>query len=1216
MRRLGTLAALVALVGVFGGVTQAGEIELNLQAVMAGAGQRDTVSTLVFLSDQVDLQAIDKQLQRTDGNLQQRHELVVTSLQQRALTTQRSLLEKLATLQSVGSVAAYEPFWISNCVRVDATPAAIEEIAAQPDVSTVYLNYPIELIEPVSTGEPGKAIGGRAVEDGVAAVRAPEVWSLGFTGTGVLVATLDTGVDGTHPALASRWRGVADARYADNPEWAWFDPVTNTTFPTSFGSHGTHTMGTVCGGAPGDQVGVAPGAQWIHAAVIDRVSIEQTVADAILSFQWLIDPDENPGTNWDVPQVCSNSWRLVTSHGYPPCDDTFWSYLDACEAANIVILFSAGNEGSSPETIGRPPDRAADDYRTLAVGAIDEHNPSWPIADFSSRGPSYCTPDGSMAIKPDIVAPGVETRSSLPGGGYGPMSGTSMASPHVNGVVALIREACPDLSVEEVKHVFFDTANDLGPAGEDNDYGAGLIDAYEAVSLALSLCSGAPRARDGYLETPVDEPIMIELQASDYDGLPDPPGALTYIVTSLPTEGNTLADAGNGYLITAGDLPYSLVNYGNQVTYTPTGGYYGTDTFEFKANDGGEPPDGGDSNVAVVSVLVLFDPPTITTSALPSGLINGFYGPVQMEADGGQPELNWIVLTAGEYFETDLGESLFSEVGTAQGWHSDDGAWTYTLPFSFPFFGDEYATAYVCSNGYINFGTSDTAYSNSDAGLIAAARIAPLWDDLRTDGSGDDIFIDDSTPGQVTIRWSANTYSGSYDCNFSITLFEDGLIRFHYGDGNTGLTPTIGISAGDNTNYLLTSYNNASSLTNANSLELMRPAQLPEGLTISEAGVLSGIPTELGLFSPTFRVTDSLGRSDQRQLELEINSGPVPPIAEGQAVSTPVNTPVTITLVANDDGLPDPPAAITYVIDSLPAGGSMSDPGAGAISSVPYTLVGGANVVEYTPDAWYVGDDSFTFLANDGGTPPEGGDSNSAMVELEILPPAPEAAYVYNLDSNPGWTTEGQWAYGTPTGGGSHYMDPASGYTGSNVYGYNLAGDYTINMPVYALTTTAINCRDIHAAELRFMKWLGVERSPYDNASVEVSSNGTDWTTLWANPTSTISDSSWSQMTFDISAVADQQPLVYIRWTMGTTDGGVTYPGWNIDDVEIWGMIIPNCPGDLNGDGYVNLSDLSQLLAHYGTSGVGYNEGDIDGDGDVDLSDLSALLSVYGTTCP
>jgi hypothetical protein len=224
-------------------------------------------------------------------------------------------------------------------------------------------------------------------------------------------------------------------------------------------------------------------------------------------------------------------------------------------------------------------------------------------------------------------------------------------------------------------------------------------------------------------------------------------------------------------------------------------------------------------------------------------------------------------------------------------------------------------------------------------------------------------------------------------------------------------------------------------------------------------------------------------------------------------------------------------------------------------------------------------------------------------------------AYAFNLDADPGWTTQGQWAFGQPTGGGSHYADPASGYTGNNVYGYNLAGDYTNNMPEYALTTTAINCRDVQGAELRFWRWLGVER--YDEATVAVSNDGANWTTIWDNPAETsVSDSSWNQMTFDIASLADGQPTVYVRWTMGPTDGGITYPGWNLDDVEIWGMIIPQCPGDLDGDGDVDLSDLAQLLAHYGMTGVGYGDGDIDGDGDVDLADLAALLSVYGTGCP
>jgi subtilisin family serine protease len=837
MKRPSIIVALAVCVGCLASATRGGEIELNLQAVLARTGERDTASALVYLSDQVDLAALEEQFARGHATLGHRHEVVVTALQQRAAATQTDLLGRLEELTQSGAVASYQAFWIANCVQIEATPAAIKEIAARPDVETVYLNYPIEAIQPVegtSKGGPGDDGGGRTPEPGLVAIRAPEVWAMGFTGTGILVATLDTGVDGNHPALASRWRGVADPRYAGHPQWAWFDPVTYTTFPQSFGSHGTHTMGTVCGGAPGDEIGVAPGAQWIHAAVIDRVSIPQTVADAILAFQWLLDPDEDPSTNWDVPQSCSNSWRVTSGHGYPPCDQTFWTYLDACESAGIVILFSAGNEGPSPQTIGRPPDRATDDYRCFAVGAIDGYNPSYPIAGFSSRGPSYCTPDGSMAIKPEVVAPGVEVRSSVPGGGYqsAGWSGTSMASPHVNGTVALIREACPDLTVEEVKQILLETAYDLGSPGDDNDYGRGIIDAYEAVNLALELCSGAPRADDGYYETPMNDTVLVTLEATDYDGLPDPPGALTYI------------------------------------------------------------------------------------------------------------------------------------------------------------------------------------------------------------------------------------------------------------------------------------------------------------------------------------------------------------------------------------------------IESLPANGTLNDPGAGQINAVPYALLAGGNQVNYAPNPWFIGSDAFTFVANDGGEPPDAGDSNLATINVDITLPAREPSAVFDLETDPAWTTQGQWAFGQPAGAGTHNLDPASGHTGNNVYGYNLAGDYPNNIPENSLTTAAINCRNLQSTQLRFWRWLGVERAPYDHASVAVSTDGSNWSTVWANAARTIADHDWTQVTLDISELADGQPTVYLRWTMGPTDDDVTYPGWNIDDVEIWGMLIPVCLGDFDLDDDIDLADLSQLLAHYGTSGVSYGDGDFDGDGDVDLADLSALLGVYGTECP
>jgi bacillopeptidase F len=446
----------------------------------------EIVSVLVYLKEQVDLDSITNQMDEQRASLRTRHETVVTQLQKTASESQLELVEYLNELQDQELVKDYQCFWIGNIIRVDTYQSIVDEIAKRSDVLKIYPNYQIELIEPIYKGPENEYDFGREVEPGVEAVRAPEVWDMGITGEGVLVATIDTGVDGDHPALASRWAGVADPRYEDHPEWAWLDSYAgHNDFPFDYSNHGTHTMGTVCGGDPGDQIGVAPGAYWISAGW-DYDGVSQFTEDMIEAFQWLADPDGNPETNWDVPDVCSNSWGLSDAFGVPDCDETFWTYLDACEAAGTVIIFSAGNEAY--QGLRRPADRATDDYRCFAVAAVDGNNPSWPIADFSSRGPTYCTPDGSEAIKPDIAAPGVNVRSSVPGGVYNSFSGTSMASPHINGVVALMRQAAPNMSVENIKQIIFDTAYDLGDTGEDNDYGWGMIDAYEAIMN----CNEAP----------------------------------------------------------------------------------------------------------------------------------------------------------------------------------------------------------------------------------------------------------------------------------------------------------------------------------------------------------------------------------------------------------------------------------------------------------------------------------------------------------------------------------------------------------------------------------------------------------------------------------------------------------------------------------------------------------------------------------------------------
>ncbi|MCP4632080.1 MAG: S8 family serine peptidase [candidate division Zixibacteria bacterium] len=485
-----TVFLVVAMMGLLR-IASAGEIDTGLEQILQSSESNQQISALVYLNEQVNLKAITQQMDMQSATLSDRHETVVRALQDVADRTQNDFIMHLDDLKSEGRISDYHAYWITNAFRIDAAPSEIKMLADHPDVEIVYFNYEIELIEPVDIKESSPS-DIASVEIGVEAVNAPDVWALGFTGEGVLVANMDTGVQGDHPALEDRWAGVADPRYAGHPEWAWYDPyLGQNNFPYDDGGHGTHTMGSVTGAddATGDTIGVAPGAYWMASAPIDRGGgIPGTVADAILSFEWMVDPDGDPGTNWDVPDVCSNSWGVTTGHGYPPCDTLFWSYLDACEAAGTVILFSAGNEGSSG--LRRPSDRATDDYRTCAVAAVDANQSGWPVASFSSRGPTYCTPGGEAAIKPDISAPGVDVRSAYPGSGYTTMSGTSMASPHVNGVVALIRQANPNLSVELVKQIIYDTAYDLGSSGEDNDYGWGMIDAYAAVQVALSYLDG------------------------------------------------------------------------------------------------------------------------------------------------------------------------------------------------------------------------------------------------------------------------------------------------------------------------------------------------------------------------------------------------------------------------------------------------------------------------------------------------------------------------------------------------------------------------------------------------------------------------------------------------------------------------------------------------------------------------------------------------------
>ena len=162
----------------------------------------------------------------------------------------------------------------------------------------------------------------------------------------------------------------------------------------------------------------------------------------------------------------------------------------------------------------------------------------------------------------------------------------------------------------------------------------------------------------------------------------------------------------------------------------------------------------------------------------------------------------------------------------------------------------------------------------------------------------------------------------------------------------------------------------------------------------------------------------------------------------------------------------------------------------------------------------------------------------------------------WNMDQDPGWEREGLWQYGQPQGqGGEHgNPDPSSGYTGSGVMGYNLEGDYENDLEQTCLTAGPLDCSEIYSPELSFWRWLNVQEYGFDQASVQVSADGQEWTSLWTNGSSAVTDSAWVKVSYDISSVAQGEDSVYVRWTMGPTNMGWTYSGWNIDDVTVSGL--------------------------------------------------------------
>ncbi|MBM4117602.1 hypothetical protein FJ251_07615 [bacterium] len=446
-------------------------------------------SVIALLEEQAPVAALSRELAAGGADRAAQHRAVIESLRETAARTQAPLLAWLATERAAGRIAGYTPHWIANLVVVAAPPAGIAALAARGEVSFVESNF---RAEPQERNAPAAApLPSIGVTTGIRAIGADRVWrELGITGEGALVAVLDTGADALHPALAARWRGL----FAPASE-CWLDLLgVSPVLPVDPMNHGTHVLGTIAGCAPGDSIGVAPEALWIATNAIGQGVGSAFDNDVIAAFAWLADPDGDPDTLDDVPDLVMSAWGVNEVLGYADCDSRWWTVIDHCEAAGVVCLFAAGGDGPAPGSIRSPADRASTALSSFAIGAVDASDPAdwpYPLTSFSSRGPSGCAAPPELRIKPELVAPGVGVISSIAGGGYAVWSGTAAAGAHAAGVVALMRSANPELGVEAIKQILLATARDEGPAGDDNGYGRGCVDAFAAVQQALA---GGPTA--------------------------------------------------------------------------------------------------------------------------------------------------------------------------------------------------------------------------------------------------------------------------------------------------------------------------------------------------------------------------------------------------------------------------------------------------------------------------------------------------------------------------------------------------------------------------------------------------------------------------------------------------------------------------------------------------------------------------------------------------
>ena len=507
--------------------------------ILASLNKGEKVEFIVVFREQADLSGAARLKSKSEKSW-----YVFSRLEAQAARSQANA----ARIVHERDVTANSLFLV-NALAVETTDAdVVRQLAELQEVKWLGSDPWVKFPGPFSTSGDLSADRG-TIEWGVQKINAPAVWALGYTGQGVVVGGADTGYDWGHPALRAHYRGWTGDSSTTTHAYNWHDaiheinPLSNDSIisptnnpcgldspvPCDDEKHGTHTMGTMVGDdGQGNQIGVAPGAQWVGCRNMERNWGKPSTY--LECFGWLLAPTDLNGQNPDPgksPHVINNSWYCASIEG---CTDLSVNELLRIavinlKAAGVVVVVSNGNEGNNGKcaTTFGPPGYFEESF---SVGATESND---TITGFSSRGPVVI--DSSFRTKPNVCAPGAAVRSSVTGGGYEHFWGTSMAGPHVVGLVALMLSANPDLAghVEEIEDMIEQTSvyhadtsdcpPTLGTARPNHAYGWGRIEAIGAVNAALAF-------------TPVSAP---EVPAPVAGVFPN------------PTEGETIFDLKNIY---------------------------------------------------------------------------------------------------------------------------------------------------------------------------------------------------------------------------------------------------------------------------------------------------------------------------------------------------------------------------------------------------------------------------------------------------------------------------------------------------------------------------------------------------------------------------------------------------------------------------------------------------------------------------------------------